>query len=182
MWKDLKTKRLSIQQLTENDFEAFHAINSNPEVMKFIKNGKPKTEKENQDEFKKIRENYKKCHELGYWGIVESISKKIIGIASLKAGKHSKNLELGYKFNSNSWGKGFATEATIALLNYGFFKLNQEELAALTYIDNKKSIHVLEKVGMLFKTHVIHNDKKCNFYTIAKKDFIILKEKSENIR
>lgn len=175
MWKELKTERLVIRQLIATDFNSFHKINSDPKVMEFIKNGKPKTEEENQEEFKKIIKAYTIKKELGYWGIMESTSKKIIGIASLKAGRHSENLELGYKFMSTSWGKGFATETTKALLDYGFFELNQDELTALTYIENKKSIHVLEKVGMKFTKQLIHNNRKSNLYTIQKSDFIILK-------
>ena len=58
-----------------------------------------------------------------------------------------QEVELGYLFAREHWGKGFATEAASACLDYGFKNLGFETVIALTDIDHTKSQNVLKKIG-----------------------------------
>ena len=60
--------------------------------------------------------------------------------------------DLGYRFTQKYWGKGYATEASAALMDYAFNKLKIPCVYALIEADNLKSRRVLEKVGF-------HDDK-----------------------
>ena len=60
--------------------------------------------------------------------------------------------DLGYRFTQKYWGKGYATEASAALMDYAFNKLKIPCVYALIEADNLKSRRVLEKVGF-------HEDK-----------------------
>jgi len=60
-----------------------------------------------------------------------------IGWAGLKyfrepLNKHVNFYELGYRFKRKHWGKGFATEASTAILDYGFKNLNADKIYAIT--------------------------------------------------
>src|SRR5690606_11566056 len=58
--------------------------------------------------------------------------------------------DYGYRLNEKFWNKGFATEASIAWLDYGFNQMNIEKMHAYTHAENGASNHVLQKVGFNF--------------------------------
>jgi ribosomal-protein-alanine N-acetyltransferase len=55
--------------------------------------------------------------------------------------------ELGYAFNRKYWGKGYATEAASAILQFGFETLKLHRVGATVLPNNFGSIRVLEKLG-----------------------------------
>lgn len=55
--------------------------------------------------------------------------------------------ELGYWIGRSRWGRGYATEAALALVDAGFAALSLEELTALVFGENPASVRVLEKIG-----------------------------------
>jgi RimJ/RimL family protein N-acetyltransferase len=55
--------------------------------------------------------------------------------------------ELGYWLGVNYWGKGYATEALHAVIDYAFTDLNHETLQAGARVTNPASRRVLEKCG-----------------------------------
>lgn len=57
-------------------------------------------------------------------------------------------VEIGWRLGSQYWGNGYATEGAKACLEYGFKICNLKEIIALTVPDNKRSIHLMEKLGM----------------------------------
>lgn len=61
-------------------------------------------------------------------------------------------VDLGYRFMPKYWGVGIATEASTAILQYGFYTLGLPRIIAIAMQDNIQSIRVIEKVGMVFDT------------------------------
>jgi RimJ/RimL family protein N-acetyltransferase len=55
------------------------------------------------------------------------------------------------------WGKGYATEIALALIDAAFFELRADRIISTVDVNNKASIHVLEKIGMrweaVFRKH-----------------------------
>jgi ribosomal-protein-alanine N-acetyltransferase len=45
------------------------------------------------------------------------------------------------------WGKGFASEAALGVLNYGWRKLRLSKVYAGHHLDNRASQRILEKLG-----------------------------------
>jgi RimJ/RimL family protein N-acetyltransferase len=76
---------------------------------------------------------------------------EIIGFGGIDARKYLavERLNLGYRFGTQAWGKGFATELSQASLDYAFAELNVLEVFAVVRPHHQASIRVLEKVGML---------------------------------
>ncbi|HLO16012.1 MAG TPA: GNAT family protein [Anaerolineales bacterium] len=56
--------------------------------------------------------------------------------------------DIGYELDPNYWGKGYATEAARAVLDFGFSEINLHRITAWCVADNLGSAHVLEKLGM----------------------------------
>jgi len=56
--------------------------------------------------------------------------------------------EIGWRFAFDSWGKGYATEAAIAALDFAFTTLGWDEIIAVTSVLNVRSQRVMERIGM----------------------------------
>jgi RimJ/RimL family protein N-acetyltransferase len=69
----------------------------------------------------------------------------LIGACSLDPRPDGDDVELGYWLGKPYWGRGFATEAVRALIDYGFGDLRHETLQAGARVSNPTSRRVLEK-------------------------------------
>ncbi len=95
---------------------------------------------------------------VGWWaqgrGVTLAIVRReapdaLIGSASLRCYPRARRAELGYWLGAESWGAGFATEASGALIDYGFRELSLERVYAQVLEGNAASCRVLDKLGMI---------------------------------
>ena len=142
----METERLILRTWTYEDADALFEICRDPEVMLHIGDRKPYESVEKAKEFLNWAVPYQKQNGFCRWAVVEKSTGKIIGSCGF-ARREMKEVELGYLFAREAWGKGFATEAARACLDYGFKNLGFETVIALTDIDHIKSQNVLEKIG-----------------------------------
>ena len=63
--------------------------------------------------------------------------------------RENREGEIGYYLEQTSWNQGFATETARALLSFGFARLGLHRMVALCFVENRGSVHVLEKIGMI---------------------------------
>jgi RimJ/RimL family protein N-acetyltransferase len=141
-----ETPRLTLRQLTVNDAAAFFALNSHPDVMRLT--GEPPLQSE--DEARDALAKYPDFDTVGYgrWGCVLKHDQSIIGFCGLKYLSDLDEVDLGYRFLPEHWGKGYATEACRASVTFGFDVLNLDHIIGLVLPENVASIRVLQKVGM----------------------------------
>lgn len=90
------------------------------------------------------------------WAVIDKLTNECIGWAGLKYCKeqlnnHNNFYELGYRFKKKHWGKGFATESSRAILDYGFKNLNTDSIFAIVGSKNENSKKVLTKLGFDFQ-------------------------------
>ena len=69
------------------------------------------------------------------WAVVDKATNECVGWSGLRyfnntVNNHQNFYELGYRFKKKHWGKGFATESSIAILDYGFKHLNMDVVFA----------------------------------------------------
>jgi [ribosomal protein S5]-alanine N-acetyltransferase len=85
------------------------------------------------------------------FAIVSRDSNAMMGGIGLDVNARHKRGHLGYWFGVDYWGKGYATEAASAVLEYGFQTLELHRIEAGHYPRNPASGRVLEKIGMKFE-------------------------------
>ena len=56
--------------------------------------------------------------------------------------------DIGYELAPEHWGQGYATEAALAMVDYGFRELQLHRISSWCIANNAASARVLEKVGM----------------------------------
>lgn len=88
------------------------------------------------------------------WAIREKDTEKIIGSIGLENDRRREDVnskELGYSLAKESWGKGYMTEAAMAVMDYGFREFNLTVMAICTSPENKRSQRVIEKCGFKYE-------------------------------
>lgn len=159
----LETQELILRQFTEQDADNLFLLDSDPEVMRFINGGKP-TESEviKKQGLPRLLEYYQKYKNFGFWATIEKSSNEFIGWFHFYPAIENKfavelqlvnnhEIALGYRLRKSSWGKGYATEASQALVSKGFADLNVQRVVAWALTANKGSIRVMEKAGLKFE-------------------------------
>jgi RimJ/RimL family protein N-acetyltransferase len=59
--------------------------------------------------------------------------------------------QFGWYLGSDRWGRGYATEATSILLDFGFSALERATMWATADPENQASVRVLEKTGLTYR-------------------------------
>lgn len=143
-----ETERLIVRQYVfEADAENFFLLNSDEEVMKYIRATKSREE---CDAFlEKNIEAYKINPLIGRWGAYERDTGKFVGSFAIIPIEESIDIQLGYAFLKENWGRGFASELTKEGLNYYFAKTRADHIYAIAEKDNVASHNVLLKNGFV---------------------------------
>ena len=82
--------------------------------------------------------------------VIESPEGEFAGWAGLDGRTMGDEAEIGWYLSSRHWGRGYATEATRLLVDFGFGTLGYRRLFATADPDNAASRRVLDKSGLTF--------------------------------
>lgn len=170
-----ETERLILREFLPSDVEGFFALDSDPEVHRYLGTTPIQTREQIMDAIQFIRQQYAD-NGIGRWAIIDKNTHEFIGWAGLKLIKESTNkhinyYDLGYRLRKEYWNKGIATEAAKASLVYAFDILDASEVYAMANCENTGSNKVLTKAGLtLLETFVLH-ETKCNWYKIDSAGF-----------
>jgi len=151
----IETERLLMRPLNMNDVDALYKLDSDPLVMKYLGNRPVKNLDEVNFYLKTILRQYE-LYDIGRWAVMEKSTREMIGWAGLKymneeTNGHKDFYDVGYRFRPEFWGKGYATEATNAWIDYAKKYLNIQTLYASAHIENIASQNVLKKCGFIEK-------------------------------
>lgn len=136
------TPRLVIRDYQPSDWQDLYEIFSDTIVMKECEPAY--TEEQTKESLAYFIEK-----DIAY-AVVLADSRKVIGhalFAQLPPPDEKGIYEIGWIYNRNYWGQGYAYEASKALIDYGFQKLNLHKVSAET-IDPVKSVGLMKKLGM----------------------------------
>ena len=98
----------------------------------------------------KHRPSYKSGEAVDY-AIVIRNSEILVGAIGLRISKEHRKAELGYWIGKPFWGRGFATEASQKMIQFGFMELDLNRIYATHFVRNPASRRVLRKIGMDFE-------------------------------
>jgi RimJ/RimL family protein N-acetyltransferase len=147
----LETERLILRRFTEDDVDNLVALDSDPEVMRYL-NGGIATPRElvEREILPRFLSYYVRYEDFGVWAALEKSRGTFIGWFSLRPPDEGRRdeMELGYRLRRSAWGQGYATEGARALIRKGFTELGVQTVIATTYEQNTSSRRVMEKVGM----------------------------------
>lgn len=147
--KIIETARLILRTWEKEDADSYFRINQDPKVTEFL-HGSLTMEQVN--DFIDVMNQHQDKHGYTLWATELKISGEFIGFVGLNhadfSGYFTSDTEIGWRLGSQFWGNGYATEGARAVLNYGFNEMDITEIIAFTVPANKRSIRVMEKIGM----------------------------------
>lgn len=156
----LHTRRLTLRHYTLDDLERLHALNTDEEVMRFIRPVQTSLDKTRRDLLKMLS-YYEGDQTVGYLAAEVRATGEFIGSFALRDLDGTDKVELGYRLHKAFWGQGYATEGSMALVKHAFTELQIPELVAVVRPEHISSQRVLEKCGFkylrlayYYRTHV----------------------------
>jgi len=143
MTVSLRTPRLLLRPWRDEDVAAFAELSADPAVMEYLVPlpGWVARTRAHRDE-----------HGFGQWVVEIPGEASFIGVVGLNTISYEAHftpaVEVAWRLARAYWGRGYATEAAQAALDYGFEKLALAEIVATTVPANRRSRRVMERLGM----------------------------------
>ena len=166
----LETDRLILREFQLSDAETFFAMDSNPNVHKYLWNKPVQKIEETIEIIDSVRKQYVN-NGIGRFAMISKETNEFIGWAGLKYNTEIVNnkvnfYDIGYRLDEKFWGKGYASEATIVWLKYAFEIMNIKTMEAAAHSDNVASNRILQKIGMQMTEQYLEDRVSWNWYQL----------------
>ena len=146
----LETGRLRLRNWRDSDRPLFAGINADPEVMAFFPFRRTRTEADALMD--RITSRIEQTGFGFYAAAIRETNEPIgfcgLALTDLEPFFPDGTLEIGWRLARLHWGKGYATEAAKALLQYGFERHGVAEIVSFAVPQNTRSTAVMERIGM----------------------------------
>lgn len=154
----LQTQRLRLEPFDERHLDGLHAMNSLPEVMRYI-GGNTETIEQTASVIARV----KRCWAAwgtSWWAFIETKSERVAGAGCIQYLRREASppedlqslignpIEIGWRLHPDFWRQGLAIEAARSMAAFAFRRFPIEELLAVRHPDNKDSCRVMERLGM----------------------------------
>ncbi|MEN6372582.1 MAG: GNAT family N-acetyltransferase [Armatimonadota bacterium] len=166
----LKTQRLTLRRFIQNDLDELFFQLSDPDVMRYY----PATL--SREECEKWLEGILRDYQTNGFGMLavhmmdtgEYVGQAGVMRRQKDGGEH---YYLSYLMCRKFWGQGYAIEAARAIMDYSFRTLNVPKIEALIMPDNKRSIRLVEKLGMKRESSIEHNGSEHYIYALTQQQY-----------
>ena len=174
----LKTERLVLRMLREDDFEQYVAIVADPEVARYLSDGKPLSRADAWRQMAMIVGHWQ-LRGYGMWAVEEAATGRLAGRIGFLNPEGWPGFELGWTLAREFWGRGYATEAARRVLEYGFTEMGLEHVISLIRPDNLPSIKVAERLGERLESSVELFGSEALVYGISREDWLAGRRESK---
>jgi ribosomal-protein-alanine N-acetyltransferase len=153
----LTTARLVLRPWRDDDRAPFAALNADPRVMEFF----PAVLSRAQSDGLVARIRlHMETHGFGLWAVEAPGVAPFIGFVGLMTAPpalpFAPAVEVGWRLAREHWGRGYATEAARAAVEFGFGVLGLAEILSFTAERNRPSRAVMERLGMVHAENFEH--------------------------
>jgi RimJ/RimL family protein N-acetyltransferase len=145
---EIRTERLIMRGWRESDLAPWAAMNADPEVRRYL--GPLLTFEQASAWVLNFQDDLDR-YGFGFWALEVRASGEFVGFTGLHTvdeGTPLTGVELGWRLARPAWGHGYATEAALAALAYGFGVMGLPEVVAVTMAENLRSRAVMRRIGM----------------------------------
>ncbi len=152
----LKTNRLTLRDFRQDDFDAFYATTNDPEYHKFYA-AHEMTRSFWQDIFARILVGTAAAVRTKFQLAVCVSTGELIGTCGVRIeDRENQQASFGCAIARDFWGKGYAYEASYAIIDYGFTSLPIHRIYAETISENSSARILAERLGMRLEGELKH--------------------------
>lgn len=153
----IETSHLLLRSWKEEDILPFARMNNDKIVMEFFLN--TLTEEETIAFYHRIQKEFEE-YGYGLYAVESKETHAFIGFTGFHniafEVDFAPGVEIGWRLCKEAWGKGYATEAASACLEYAKRNLKFETIYSFTSVPNKRSERVMQKIGMHLEKEFDH--------------------------
>ncbi len=144
---ELETERLILRQVMKKDADQLYEMLSEPEVAKYDYFYPVTSKAEALIFVERFTKELEEKEEIT-WGVILKETNQFIGTCCLgEFNQGARRAEIGYDLTQKQWGKGYATEAVKAVIDFGFNRMNLNRIEATITPGNDASVQVLKKLN-----------------------------------
>ena len=156
----IETDRLVLRRWdVTGDLDAWAAICADPEVMRYIGDGKPRDREQSAEQLASLERTWRE-QGFGLFAVERTDTGELIGFTGLASPDFLPEIlpavEIGWRLGRAHWGQGFATEAARAALAFGFERCGLDRIVSVHAVGNDASARVMQKLGMQFDRETVH--------------------------
>jgi RimJ/RimL family protein N-acetyltransferase len=150
----LATIRLSLVPFDIDHVDGLNAMNADPEVMRYL-TARLETRDDTVALVQRVQRHWATFGH-SWWSLIDRETRQLVGAAVLQHLRRAAApepdatcpLEVGWRLRRDCWGRGFATEAARAVVEFAFATQDADELLAVCNPDNRASAQVMRRLGM----------------------------------
>ncbi|MFF7446664.1 MULTISPECIES: GNAT family N-acetyltransferase [unclassified Streptomyces] len=147
----LETPRLILRRWREEDIVPMAAVNADPEVMRWIRDGSVRDEQETREGIQAWEREWE-AEGFGLFAVEIRATGELAGFTGLAVPHFLPEVlpavEVGWRLGRSHWGQGLATEAAAAAVRFGFEERGLERIVSIVQVGNGASERVVTKLGM----------------------------------
>ena len=140
----LQTRQLTLSPCCLADRDDFIGLERDPEVMRFLNGGHAIHHEEGDPNADFLMPRGTEPH---VWTARRTANRTFVGWFCLWP-ESAELAEIGYRLRRMDWGRGLASEGSLALIDWGFGSAGYDRIVATTMAVNQASRRVMEKIGM----------------------------------
>lgn len=149
----LRSERLLIRPWRDDDLDALASMNADPEVMRYF--AKCLERNESADMMERHARHVER-HGFAWWALEVPGVAAFAGSVALLMPRFEAHFmpcfEIGWRLPRAFWGRGYATEAAAAVIDFAFDQVLLDEVVAFTPVGNERSRRVMTRLGMTHRT------------------------------
>ncbi|GGB37948.1 N-acetyltransferase [Lentibacillus populi] len=163
---NINTKRILMRKLSTEDIKEFYEIVKKNDVGNWLGIGNGMSFKETEQYVNQIIKHWKQ-HNFGVWALINQSTDEIMGHCGLRYIDDTEDIEIIYLLDPKFWGKGYATEAGNAAIQFAFNSLKIHKLIARVRTNNSNSKKVIDKLGFKFIYDRDYNGRRLSYYELS---------------
>jgi RimJ/RimL family protein N-acetyltransferase len=142
----IDTPRLLLRPWRDDDLDGYAAMCADPEVMRYMGDG---ATLDRADAWRSMAMfvGHWQLRGFGMWAIEERATQRFIGRVGLHQPEGWPGLEVGWMLARDTWGRGYATEAARASLDFAWDILGADHVISVIAPENAASVRVAERLG-----------------------------------
>lgn len=176
MLVELQTPRLHLVPCADEHLDGLCAIDSDPEVMRYI-TGRPYSREETVAAIERVKARWRRWG-YSWWSFFERSSAELVGSGCIQNLRRSGTdpdpdcpLEIGWRLRRDKWKQGFAIEAAGAMAAFAFDTLQAQVLLAVCIPENAASSRVMQRLGMRYRGIEEWYARSLATYEITRRDW-----------
>lgn len=147
----LVTPRLILRRWREEDVAPMAAVNADPEVMRWIRDGSVRDEEQTRAGIEAWESEWE-SRGFGLFAVETRATGELAGFTGLSVPHFLPEVlpavEAGWRLGRSHWGKGLATEAAAAAVRFGFEECGLERIVSIAQVGNDASERIMTRLGM----------------------------------